>query len=139
MNYKLKTYFSDSQYLNYENDIACFKNSTSSNNEVWKFENINPDEGLFMISNLSNNKYLFFDKSSNIVKISNLDKSKIENFYWKPLGIGVDEYLIQHGKFKDFYLYVYDTNGSILNQPLMVSNSIIEFTKNFTFNLEKVN
>lgn len=139
MKYKFRTYFSDSQYLNYENDIACFKNKTSSNDEIWKLENVNKDEGLFTIYNLSNNKYLFFDKSNNIVKLSNLDKSKIENFYWKPLGIGIDEYLIEHGTFKNFYFYVYDNNGSILNQPLMVFNGLVADTKNFIFNLERVN
>lgn len=124
MNFKIKTRFSNSEYLSTEGDIACFKKKNSSNNQMWNFNVIDEDNGIYSIKNLENNKYLYFDGINRIVKVKEFDISKKEEFYWTLDMMGLSIFVIKSIKQKDFIWDIYTSNNSVLDQPLMVSQSI---------------
>lgn len=140
MNFKIKTRFSDSEYLGVEGEIACFKVNGTLNNQIWKFNIIDDDNGIYTISNLENNKYLYFDGKNRIITTKNFDNSKKEEFYWTLDMMGLNIFVIKSIKYKNFIWSVYNNNNSVLDQPLMVSESIESlYGENNYFCFEGVN
>ena len=131
MNFKIKSSISNTEYLNSENNIVSFK----SNNEEWTITSINTDNSIYVISN-HDNKYLYFDGTINMLLLKDLNDSEIEKFLWIIEPVGFNIYNVRSAKYRDFIWYVYDSNNSILNQPLMLTQDIKIQSKNIQFNIE---
>nr|CAA61226.1 HA-II [Clostridium botulinum] len=136
-NYKIKSIFSDSLYLTPLSEIITFLNTSSENNQKWKLQYVE-EKNAYKISNIAQpDKYLTYNSSQFIVLKNIGDSTALEN-YWIPYKIASNTYIITNLKEYDKAWDIYDLNGDISDQPLLLQQLFYYEKSNQMFIFEKI-